>query len=131
MTNKKNSRQHCTAKKLISSRQKNNMACLRSQNTPTPHPIRKNSTQHQHIPLVEVDVSLLADHGGETTSNTSDLGQGENNLVASINVGVEDTKDVVKLLLVDDKSLWKRNEPNGSISIMNTHKQRKDTSTRE
>ena len=55
-------------------------------------------------PLLEVDLSLLAHHEGETTADTLDCGQGERNLVASINVGVENTKNVLELVLWEDKS---------------------------
>jgi hypothetical protein len=48
-------------------------------------------------PLIEVNIGLLADNVGVTTSNTLDLGQGVHDLPLSINVGVEETEDVLEL----------------------------------
>lgn len=48
--------------------------------------------------LVEVDVGLLADDVCETATDTLDLGQGVHDLALSVNVGVEETQDVRKLL---------------------------------
>jgi len=47
--------------------------------------------------LVEVDISLLADQVGVTTANTLDFGQGVHDLAFAVNVGVEETQDVLKL----------------------------------
>jgi hypothetical protein len=38
------------------------------------------------IPLVEVNIGLLADQVGVTTTNTLDLGQGEHDLLLAINL---------------------------------------------
>ena len=46
-------------------------------------------------PLVQVDVGLFADKVGVTTANTLDLGQGVHDLALAINVGVEETQDVL------------------------------------
>ena len=46
--------------------------------------------------LVEVDIGLLADQVGVSTTNTLDLGQGEHDLPSSINVGVEQTENVLE-----------------------------------
>ncbi len=48
-------------------------------------------------PLVEVNISLLADNVGVTTTNTLDLGQGVHDLALSIDVGVEETQDVLQV----------------------------------
>lgn len=46
-------------------------------------------------PLVEVNIGLLADQVGVPSSNTLDLGQGVHDLALSINVGVEQTQNVL------------------------------------
>ena len=46
---------------------------------------------------VNVDFSLLADKVGETLANTNNLGHGEHTLSLTINVGVQHTKNVLKL----------------------------------
>jgi hypothetical protein len=47
------------------------------------------------VPLVEVDIGLLADQVGITTANTLDLSQGVHDLALSIDVGIEETQDVL------------------------------------
>ena len=59
----------------------------------------------QYIPLVEVDIGLFADKVGVTTANTLDLGQGVHDLALAINVGVEETQDVLYILNVNIFSL--------------------------
>lgn len=55
--------------------------------------------------LVEVDIGLLADQVGVSTSNTLDLGQGVHDLLLSIDVRVEETKDEleVRLFAADER----------------------------
>ena len=48
--------------------------------------------------LAEVDVGLLADDVGESSTNTLDLSESVHDLALSINVGVEETQDVGELL---------------------------------
>ena len=48
-------------------------------------------------PLVQVNVGLFADKVGVTTADTLDLGQGVHNLALSINVGVEETQNVLQM----------------------------------
>ena len=48
--------------------------------------------------LVDVNLGLLADEVGETAAETADLGEGEDDVPLSLNVGVEDTEDVLELL---------------------------------
>jgi hypothetical protein len=45
------------------------------------------------IPLVEIDISLLADQVGVATANTLDAGQGVHDLLFAIDVGVEETEN--------------------------------------
>ena len=52
------------------------------------------------LPLANIDLSLLAHSGGETTTNTLNRGQGVDDLLLAINVGVEDTQNVLELSLV-------------------------------
>jgi len=47
--------------------------------------------------LVEVDVGLLADHVRVPAPDSLDLGQGVHDLVLAVNVGVEQTQDVLEL----------------------------------
>ncbi len=47
---------------------------------------------------VDIDVGLLADQEGETDTNTLDATDGEGHLPLSLNVGVEETDDVLELL---------------------------------
>lgn len=44
------------------------------------------------LPLVEVDIGLLADDVRVTPSDSLDLGEGEHDLPLSVNVGVEETR---------------------------------------
>jgi hypothetical protein len=46
--------------------------------------------------LGEVNLGLLADQVGDTTTNTGDGGEGVDDLLPSINVSVEDTKNVLE-----------------------------------
>ena len=49
-----------------------------------------------YAPLVQVNVGLFADKVGVTTANTLDLRQGVHDLALAINVGVEETQDVLR-----------------------------------
>ena len=48
--------------------------------------------------LVDVDFGLLTDEIGETTSETLDLCKAEDDVPLALNVGVEDTQDVLELV---------------------------------
>lgn len=50
--------------------------------------------------LVEVNISLLADQVGVTATDTLDLGQGVHNLLLAVNIGVEQTQDVLEVRLL-------------------------------
>ena len=52
------------------------------------------------VPLVEVNIGLLADQVGVTTTDTLDLGQGVHDLLLAIDVGVQKTQDLEGILLV-------------------------------
>lgn len=54
-------------------------------------------TQH-YVPLLQIDIGLLADNVGESATDTTNLGQSVHDLDLSINVGVEETQDVVEVL---------------------------------
>lgn len=62
-------------------------------------------------PLGDVDVGLLADDVGEAATHTLDGSERINNLLTTINVGVEDTEDVLEVAtlgeVVGDERLWK------------------------
>jgi len=47
------------------------------------------------LPLVEINISLLADQVGVSSSNTLDLGQGNHDLSSTLDVGVEETENVL------------------------------------
>ena len=69
-----------------------------------PHPknipktIIKNITSD--VPLGEVNIGLLADQVGVTATNTLDLGQGDHDLLLAVNIGVEQTQDVLEVRLL-------------------------------
>ena len=54
------------------------------------------------VPLANIHLSLLAHGSGETATNTLDGGQGIDDLLFAIDVGVEDTQNVLELSLVDE-----------------------------
>lgn len=53
-----------------------------------------------YVPLGEVDIGLLADQVGVTTSNTLDLGQGVHDVLLAIDVGVEQSQNVLEVRLL-------------------------------
>lgn len=50
----------------------------------------------------DVDLSLLASEDGETTTNSANSGEGDSNLLATINVSVQHTDDVLELVLLEN-----------------------------
>ena len=52
------------------------------------------------VPLADIHLSLLAHSSGETATNTLDGCQGVDDLLLAINVGVEDTQNVLEFSLV-------------------------------
>lgn len=54
----------------------------------------------ENVPLVEVNIGLLADQVGVTATDTLDLGQGVHNLLLAVNIGVEQTQDVLEVRLL-------------------------------
>ena len=67
------------------------------------------------VPLANIHLSFLAHGSGETATNTLDGGQGVNDLLLAINVGVEHTKNVLELSLVN-KTLRHWSERKRSIN---------------
>jgi len=61
---------------------------------PCPSPVYADE---EYEPLLEIDIGLLADDVRVTPSDSLDLGQGVHDLPSSIDVGVEETKDVLEL----------------------------------
>ena len=53
-----------------------------------------------NVPLVEINIGLLANQVGVTASNTLNLGQGDHNLLLAVNIGVEQTQDVLEVRLL-------------------------------
>lgn len=53
-----------------------------------------------NVPLAEVNVGLLADQVGVTATNTLDLGQGVHDLLLTVNIGVEQTQNVLEVRLL-------------------------------
>jgi len=51
---------------------------------------------HKGIPLVEVNICLLADEIGIPTTDTFDFSQGVHDFALSIYIGVEETKNVLQ-----------------------------------
>jgi hypothetical protein len=57
------------------------------------------------IPLAEIDIGLLADQVGITTSDTLDPGQSVHDLLLAIDVRVEETQNELEVrLLTTDES---------------------------
>lgn len=54
-----------------------------------------HTTGKANIPLVQVNIGLFAHKVGVTTTDTLDLSQGIHDLALAINVGVEETQDVL------------------------------------
>jgi hypothetical protein len=58
-----------------------------------------------HLPLVEIDIGLLANQVGVSSADTLDAGQGIHDLLLAIDVGVEETENELKVrLLTTDES---------------------------
>ena len=49
-------------------------------------------------PLVEVDIGLLADDVGVAATDTLDLRQGVHDLALAVNISVEQTQDVLRVV---------------------------------
>jgi hypothetical protein len=52
------------------------------------------------LPLVEVDIGLLADQVGVAATNTLYLGQGVHDLLLSLDIGVEETENELEVRLL-------------------------------
>jgi hypothetical protein len=52
------------------------------------------------LPLVEVDIGLLADQVGVAATNTLYLGQGVHDLLLSLDIGVEETENKLEVRLL-------------------------------
>ena len=52
------------------------------------------------VPLVEIDIGLLADQVGVAATDTLDLGQGVHDLLLAVNIGVEQTQDELEVRLL-------------------------------
>lgn len=50
--------------------------------------------------LAQVDICLLADEVGVTATDTLDLGEGVDDLLLAVDVGVEQTQDELKVRLL-------------------------------
>jgi hypothetical protein len=53
-----------------------------------------------NIPLAQVNIGLLANQVGVTAADTLDLGQGVHDLLLAVNIGVEQTQDVLEVRLL-------------------------------
>ena len=67
--------------------------------TPAPY-FPSDKRENPNVPLGEVNVGLLADQVGVTTTNTLNLGQGDHDLLLAVNIGVEQTQDVLEVCLL-------------------------------
>lgn len=69
---------------------------------PPPEEYSKNNHKNitSDVPLGEVNIGLLADQVGVTATNTLDLGQGDHDLLLAVNIGVEQTQDVLEVRLL-------------------------------
>jgi len=50
------------------------------------------------VPLVEINIGFLADQVGVPTANTLDLSQGVHDFALPINIGVEETENVLQFV---------------------------------
>ena len=64
--------------------------------------LRHETKRKSRAPLADIHLSLFAHGSGETATNTLDGGQGIDDLLFAIDVGVEDTQNVLELSLVDE-----------------------------
>lgn len=55
--------------------------------------------------LVQIDIGLLADEVGVAATDTLDLGEGVDNLLLAVDVGVEQTQDELEVRLEEQQSL--------------------------
>lgn len=53
-----------------------------------------------NVPLVQVNIGLLADQVGVAAADTLDLSQGVHDLLLAVNIGVEQTQDVLEVRLL-------------------------------
>jgi hypothetical protein len=77
---------------------------LSTSHLPIPHPCLGLHAQRRpqpsprsdfDLPLVKINIGLLADQVGVSSSNTLDLGQGNHDLSSTLDVGVEETENVL------------------------------------
>jgi hypothetical protein len=54
-----------------------------------------HTTKWKYIPLVEINICLLANKVGVTTSNTLDLRQSVHNLALSVNISIKQTENML------------------------------------
>lgn len=54
-------------------------------------------------PFVHIDVGLLAHDVGEATANTLDGGERKHNLLLTIDIRVENTKNMLEILVCDQR----------------------------
>jgi hypothetical protein len=59
-----------------------------------------NRGEEGTVPLVEIDIGLLADQVGVPATDTLDLGQGVHDLLLAVNIGVEQTQDELEVALL-------------------------------
>lgn len=56
------------------------------------------------VPLVQIDIGLLADQVGVSAADTLDLGQGVHNLLLSVDIGVEKTENLPIVSILSNPS---------------------------
>lgn len=67
-------------------------------------------------PFVQVDIGLLQHNVGETSADTLDGGHGEHDFALAIDVGAEDTQNVLEFL-GDDQRLKNTGKPTTTINV--------------
>lgn len=60
----------------------------------------------KNLPLVQVDISFLADQVGVSTTDTLDFSQGVHDLLLSIDVRVEETEDELEVGLLSSNERY-------------------------
>lgn len=62
--------------------------------------MENSETEKGNVPLAEINIGLLADQVGVAATNTLDLGQSVHDVLLAVNIGVEQTQNVLEVRLL-------------------------------
>jgi hypothetical protein len=74
---------------------------------------RRYTTNELSGTLLEINLSLLHSEIGKATTTALDVGQGVHDLLVSLNVGVEDTQNVLEIVGHNEGHILKQYERTG------------------